>query len=88
MYLAERVLLVSPMMVTSERMNCLRNAVVCPIKPGMTRSWLWVNMVGMMSHLALKSNRVKKSLSCLVFECSSVASISENSYTMGSVMIW
>ena len=68
------------MVVTSGRTNFLRNAVVWPMKPWMTRSWLWVSIVGMTSHLAEKSKRVKKSLISLDFPVfSSVASMSLNS---------
>ena len=79
MYLAVGKFRLSPMMVTSGRMNDLRKEVVCPMNPAMTRSWLCVNMVGTMSHLAEKSNSVKKSLMGLMSEWSFVPSISENS---------
>ena len=55
------------------------------MNPAITRSWLWVNMVGTMSHLAEKSNNVKKSLMGLMFPWSLVPSMSENSYTNGSI---
>ena len=88
MYLAVGRFRLSPMMVTSGRINCLRKDVVWPMNPAMTRSWLWVNMVGTMSHFAEKSNSVKKSLIGLMSPWSLVPSMSENSYTKGSISSW
>ena len=73
------------MMVTSGRMKSLRKDVVWPMNPAITRSWLWVSMVGTMSHLAEKSKSVKKSLIGLMPPWSLVPSMSENSYTIGSI---